>query len=237
MYEWKEFLKPLESLSRKHGRHRVFEDFLNICICCFAIEPNGVSRYEEDYLVIIAKYSKEEHQLFSTLFAQLIILMERYNQDSGMGNDILGIYFEQYLSDKGLSQYFTPYPIARFMAEIQGIDEEKEVRILDPACGSGRMLLAAGDKGGKHHRFYGIDLSLLCVKITAVNLFLNGLQGEVMCANALAPNDFRLSYRIRRPPFGITIITQKESSELWHMHNRSFTQQLKKKENEQLYFF
>jgi type I restriction enzyme M protein len=66
--------------------------------------------------------------------------------------------------------------------------EEKEVySTLDCACGSGRMLLAAARKYGKNKIYaVGMDLDIRCVMITILNLFLNGISGEVHHANALS---------------------------------------------------
>lgn len=222
MFACKKFDDAFGYLALRYDRHKVFNDFLDICIYCFAILPGGVSRYEQQYLEIEKRYPKHDFQYFHELFARIVFSMEKYN-NSSEGNDILGSYYETHLADKKMSQFFTPFPIARFMAEINGISGDKSKSIIDPCCGSGRMLLAGAQTGGKHHKFYGIDLSLYCVKMTVVNLFLNGLQGEVMCSNALDPNDFRISYVIRRPPFGITIISDKEHSELWHRNKATFS--------------
>jgi len=144
------------------------------------------------------------------------------------GNDILGECYEGNLAKKGLSQFFTPYPICRFMArsaigEAQKIGEERPLRILDPACGSGRMLVVTAQESEKKHEHYGIDIDLTCVKMTALNLFLNGVfHSEVMCANALLPNEFRGSYVISFLPFGIFRIKQKEKSILWHLVNEKY---------------
>ena len=98
------------------------------------------------------------------------------------------------------------------------------MRILDPTCGSGRMLLAAHRAQGAGHEYYGIDIDRTCVKMTAINLFFNGIwNGEVMCANALMPDDFIISYHISFSPLGIFKIEEKEQSRLWYMHKNSFT--------------
>jgi len=71
------------------------------------------------------------------------------------------------------------------------------LRILDPARNSGRMLLAAHRIHGSEHEYYGIDIDRTCVKMTALNLFLNGIwNSEVLCANALLPEDFVIAYNI-----------------------------------------
>lgn len=150
--------------------------------------------------------------------------MEEQVEDS-LGNDVLGAFFELHISNGRNGQFFTPTPITEFMNAILGTDEvsDESLRILDPACGSGRMLLSAHRMGKGKHELYGIDIDKTCVKMSIINLFLNGaFNAEVMCANALAPNDFLISYKTSFLPFGIFKIEQREQSRLWHMHQNTF---------------
>lgn len=106
----------------------------------------------------------------------------------------------------------------------------RPLRIIDPTCGSGRMLLASSRVNGPGHEYYGIDVDRTCVKMTALNLFLNGVwNSEVLCANALLPNDFVIAYRISMFPFGIFKIEVRDQSKLWHLHQASFVQEAKPK--------
>ena len=87
-------------------------------------------------------------------------------------------------------QFFTPWPIARIMAEVtlRDIDTLLEskagpIEIYDPCCGSGVMLLAAASccprwaiECGKV-KFYGNDIDENCVKMARANMMLYGLNG------------------------------------------------------------
>ena len=182
--------------------------------------------YEEDlYLKTIAKYKDDPLRYnFPKMFACLTLEMTE-RLASNEGNDILGEFYEARLGKKGLSQWFTPYPICEFMArstigEAEKNFEERPLRILDPACGSGRMLVVTAKASEKRNEYYGIDIDLTCVKMTALNLFLNGVfNSEVMCANALLPDEFKGSYVVSFIPFGIFRIEEKEKSLLWHLVN------------------
>ena len=223
--ELKEFEKTFDCIARYEDAGKVFDDFLTICLCCLSINPfTGKSVYEDEYMATIGKYDKQlvrEH--FPKLFAELIIQMQKHVDASG-GNDLLGEFFQIHISRGRNGQYLTPKSVTHFMAEIVGLqgDTRKRLNILDPACGSGRMLLAGAQVGGKHHNFYGIDISPVCVKISAINLFLNGIQGEVMCANALNPNDFRFSYVIKPYALLVRRIVNQEQSLLYQMHKQTF---------------
>ncbi len=174
----------------------------------------------------IAKYKTEEvRNEFPKLVATLILEMEE-SLENGTGSDVLGTFYEMHLYRKGAAQYFTPWPICQLMAHClpcKQEENEEPMRVVDPCCGSGRMLLANALANGKEHYYYGINIDHTCVKMAAINLFLNGVfHSEVMCADALSPNDFRMSYAISFLPFGIFRIENKEQSRLWHMHVNSF---------------
>lgn len=200
---------------------------------------NKKSWYEEEYLQTIAKYKacNLQHE-FPKAFAHLTMEMED-RVSASFGNDVLGEFFEQHISNGRNGQFFTPNTICQFMASIvhaDGITESalnQPLRILDPACGSGRMLLASHRTHGPGHEYYGIDIDLSCAKMAALNLFLNGVwNSEVLCANALKPSDFVIAYHISFLPLGIFKIEDKVKSRLWHLHQQSFySNELKDKSN------
>lgn len=211
----------LESFRFKYDLHTVFDDFLTMSMCSVTRDPiTGLSHYEDLYLKTIEPYREDPHRyVFPKMFAALVNEMEELKDGC---NDVLGACYEKNFYKKGKQQYFTPWPICEFMARSTLQSDEKQERskkrILEPACGSGRMLLAAAQVHGKEHFYYAVDVDHTCVKMTALNLFLNGMfNAEVMCGNFLSPNDFRISYRISLLPLGIFRIEKKEDSPLWRM--------------------
>jgi hypothetical protein len=223
------FAESIFKIAHRFSLHTVFDDFLTMSICaCTQNLLTKKSYYEDEYLETIAKYKDSElrHE-FPKAFAALINEMEE-TVTSHFGGDVLGDFFEQHISSGRNGQYFTPFTICQFMVSINHVDASIEankppLRILDPSCGSGRMLLASHRANGIGHEFYGIDIDRVCVKMAALNLFLNGMwNSEVMCANALMPNDFVVSYKISMLPLGIFKIENKEDSKLWHMQQHSF---------------
>ncbi|MBI4945963.1 MAG: SAM-dependent DNA methyltransferase [Bacteroidetes bacterium] len=215
---------------------KAFEDFLTMCICAFTRKfDTGLSYYEEEYMQIIEPYKASgKLEYFPQLLAEMVSYMEEKKDDSG-GNDLLGEFFQQELTNGRNGQFFTPFHVCSMMAEMT-LDEQEESRsmkICDPTCGSGRMLLAYGKRSKHPNCYYGIDVDPVCVKMTAINLFLNGLGGEVACADALAPDDFRFGYRISFFPLGIFKIEKKEQSLLWQMQRNSFSKKSEEKTTEQ----
>jgi type I restriction-modification system DNA methylase subunit len=210
----------------RHDLRTVFDDFLTMSICAMGQNPGTMKSYDEDlYLETVAKYKSDQKLVkeFPRLYACVVNEMtERWN--SGEGYDVLGEFYEQNLYRKSASQYFTPWPICMFMAKcvtetsLENKTEDRPLRILDPACGSGRMLLAAQMCNGRNHEFYGIDIDHTCIKMAAINLFLSGLfHSETLFGDALIAEDFRMSYRTSFLPFGLFRIQDKEQSPLWHM--------------------
>jgi hypothetical protein len=207
----------------------VFDDFLTMTLCSFGQIPGAGKSYDEVlYLETIDKYKHLElrHEFPKLLDCLINEMTERINtNDTGMGWDILGEFYETNLQRKGLSQFFTPWPICMFMAQCS-VDEarksnesnDRPLRILDPSCGSGRMLMAASRIAGAHEEYFGIDIDQTCVKMCAINLFLSGLfHTETMCGNALLDDDFCVSYKTSILPIGVFRIQEKTQSKLWHL--------------------
>lgn len=226
------FASTIKTFEYRYDLRTVFNDFLTMALCAFSQNPEtGKSQDEDLYLETVAKY-KEDNLRFE--FPKLLTsLTEEMTErlESGEGNDVLGEFYEQNLYREGAAQYFTPWSICQFMARATcdiAPEEQRDspLRIIDPSCGSGRMVLASAKACGPCQEYYGIDLDETCVKMTALNFFLNGLfHSEVMCADALRREDFRVSYRISFMPFGIFRIVEKEKSPLWHLLKNSWNMQ------------
>ena len=217
------FTSLVESFRFRHDVSRVFDDFLTMSLCAVTRDPKtGLSHYEDLYMDTIRHYAKEELRFQFPKMLDALIDEMGDGLNGGSCTDVLGSYYEQQCAKSKLSQFFTPWPICEFMAK-STIEETKRedgrpLRILEPACGSGRLLLASAKQAGLGNEFYGIDVDRTCVKMTALNLFLHGVfHSEVMCANALLPDDFQVSYVISLVPIGIFRIDKKEESRLWHL--------------------
>src|ERR1041385_5794122 len=222
------FARLILAFSNRYELYSVFDDFLTMTICSLSQNPlTGKSHYEDQYLETIARYKDDPLRFnFPKMFACLVNEMDdRVTSESG--NDVLGEFYSEHLYRMGGTQIFTPWPVCKFMAtSVATISEEadsgKPLRILDPACGSGRMLVVGAMVIGREHSYYGIDVDHLCVKMAVVNLFLNGVfHSEVLCADALIPEDFKRSYRLSFMPLRIFQIERKEESPLWHMLRES----------------
>ena len=175
------FTTIMDSLARRHGIHNLFSDFLTLLICAFS---HGAK--EEEYLRTIRKYEKPDAYKFSEALGALVIEMTGPHGDGMV--DVLGKYFEENLSYGKNGQFFTPQNICDMMARMNNPVNPTD-RIADPACGSGRMLMAMA-KVNRFARFYGADVDSNCAKMAVINLCLNSMYGEVAWMNTLTNQYF-----------------------------------------------
>jgi hypothetical protein len=206
----------------------VFDDFLTIGVALCGRDPRTGRPIDEAlYLQMMEKY--KGHALRFNFHKMLATLTLQINEriESKEGSDILGEYYESRLPKGKASSVFYPYSACRLMArsaisEAEKVYGQRRFQMVDPSCGSGRLLVAMAYESRRKHQCFGIDIDPTCVKMTALNLFLSGVvNAEVMCADALIPHDFHGSYKISLWPFGIFREDVKEKSQLWQMANGS----------------
>jgi len=174
----KKFTSVFEKIASSKSEDEVFTDFLDMVICALS-----AGKYEDEYLSIVKRYNRDQVNLFCELLAELIIIMD--NNGKGL-KDCLGEFFQSHISRGKHGQFFTPETVTDFMSEIV-MDKDTTIgkTIMDPCCGSGRMLLSAA-KVNRNNFFFGADIDSRCCKMAAINLCLNGLRGEAAHMNSLS---------------------------------------------------
>lgn len=136
--------------------------------------------------------------------------------------DSFGLMYEEVFKGKAkaslIGQFFTPSHISSLLARLE-VKEERHPHICDPACGSGRNLLAhfAASDQSKFQFYFASDIDLVSCKMCALNLMAHGMIGAVICRNAVSDNDFKIGWMINeiRYPlpcdwYSIREITEKE---------------------------
>jgi hypothetical protein len=93
------------------------------------------------------------------------------------GGDVLGDALQHLRGDTGHGSFYTPYNISLGMA--MALMPQPGERISDPACGSGRMLLASLQTCRQMHNggepdLCGVDLDQDAARVCALNLVLAG---------------------------------------------------------------
>lgn len=202
----KEFEKLFWAISDGENASSFFSDFLQIIICTFSH-----MQMEERYLEIIRRYPKKAHQI-QELFRCCLQAYREEIVDEADWSDMLGTFYELHINSASKAQrtgqFFTPKEICTLMAQITHGEDLKGggKTINDCACGSGRNLLAAHAIAPGNY-FFGEDIDPMCVYLTTVNFLLNGVVGEVVCWNSLAPlNSFRFGFKCGITAIGMPIV-------------------------------
>jgi len=126
---------------------------------------------EDEYLAAVRKgYADGEPgrrgiDSLTQAFASLVEQMERTRRD------VIGDLFQGGITYGEAGQFLSPEELCRFMAALNADETRPDAKVCDPACGSGRMLLAYAEQ---HHggELVGQDIGLRCVRMTAINLAL-----------------------------------------------------------------
>lgn len=196
----RQFNSEFNKLNYRYDTADVFCDLIDLMIAMFKFEGD-----KELGDRLKAKYQKDYEQLCICV-REMFIAYDQGLEESDW-YDGLGEYYEvitsSYKSSR-LGQFFTPKPICDLMAsinftdtQVDTIDEKVVGKVVgDPACGSGRMLLAFNNLApGNFH--YATDIDSICVKMTAINMCIHGICGQVVCADALWYRDsWRFGYQI-----------------------------------------
>jgi len=104
------------------------------------------------------------------------------------GGDLLGEILQVYRPGATANgAYYTPYPVCRLMAMMN--EAQPGESVCDPACGSGRMLLASlevcRERFGGQPVLYGVDIDHDAIRACRLNLILAGAYSTVEPADSL----------------------------------------------------
>lgn len=201
----KEIVSLLRQVAHTRGIDRVWSDWVEICAIALARADLAQQEVREQrYLQVIAQYERAELDKLVQAFAHLVMSYELRVEAADFG-DVLGSTFMMLdMGNAGAGQFFTPYEVSRLMggmmmgdgqALVDKADAHGFIRVLEPACGAGGMLIAAAhalhDAGLNYQlcmHATAIDIDQRCVHMTFIQLALlhvpalvihgNGLTGE-----------------------------------------------------------
>ncbi len=112
----------------------------------------------------------------SDVLEGLVQMLANINLDSVETEDPFGVIFQQVVTSTfraSLGAYFTPTPIADFVAEV--LAPEDGALVVDPAAGSGGLLTAAArsaSRKGRSIRFGALDINPRMVLTEALNFYV-----------------------------------------------------------------
>jgi type I restriction-modification system DNA methylase subunit len=185
----KEFISLLENINKSKRASEVFYDWL-IMAAAALYSWKKDKDVENDYLRVVKAYTKEQLDKFARLLAIIVKAMHEEKTDF-LGN----IFMQLNMGNKRLSQFFTPYNISSMMAEItlpDKINKKRIIKILDPSCGSGVMLISAAsvlEKRDKNYQKYvllvGQDIDSSCAYMTFIQLSILGVPAIVKCGDSI----------------------------------------------------
>lgn len=190
----KEFMSKLQKLAYSKRISDVFRDFLTLSTCALAQPIYRSDELEQTYLETVNKYTKEQAEEFSQLLAFLISALTEKHQD------FLGqVYMQLNLGSIAKGQFFTPYHISQFMAEINfaetknKLKEQEFITLSDPCCGSAGMIIAFTETmKNKGYNYQNqlfvevIDIDEMCFMMAYIQLSLYGVPARVMLGDSLA---------------------------------------------------
>jgi type I restriction-modification system DNA methylase subunit len=191
----KEFVKLLEHLKPSKHSYEVFSDWLVLASGTLYSWKKDES-VESQYAEIAKQYTKEELDKHAHLLAITIDALEEREQD------FLGevFTFGEFTNNRN-GQFFTPYNISRMMADViigeNEIPTNRVLRINDPTCGAGGMLIAGAmvlkERGFDYQHnalFIGQDIDARCARMAFIQCSLLGIPAVIYCMNTLSMQMF-----------------------------------------------
>ena len=175
----KEIIKAIESMSGRYAPYNIFSDWVEMCALSIqnavSMIHNRIWRQREElYMDLAKRYTEKELETFAQMFVWLgDVLTESMS-------DVLGeIYMETDMGSKYTGQFFTPFHVselcARMGVDIGNLPEIGRIRLHEPSCGGGGMVIAVAQ-----------DLDWKGVYMTYLQLSLIGCRAIVVQGDTLA---------------------------------------------------
>lgn len=190
----KEFLEVFKKLCYSRNSWEVWADLMTVIACSLSNAVDKTKEHfekrEEEYEQCIKRLGSTEDA--ATAFSIIMLALE-----SNPEQDFLGeMYMKLNLGNHWKGQFFTPYHICKFMADVteseKEINQKGYISICDPCVGGGAMLIAAANSMRKrginyqnHAVFVGQDIDRVTALMAYIQLSLLGCPGYVFVGNSL----------------------------------------------------
>jgi type I restriction-modification system DNA methylase subunit len=179
-------LARLEAITQfGFGRFDVFRDWTRLM-------THALARDDDAYLDVLDRYADANAEAdrgdrpadhFAAAFGELRAAT------TAVGGDVLGDAYEAYgMASDAFGQHFSPPAVVRLLAALQDVgttDGEGVTQVSDPACGSGRLLLAGIDAADGPVVCLGVDKDEVCARMAALNCCLANVDAVVVHGDAL----------------------------------------------------
>ena len=186
----KDFIKVLDNIKPSKNRYEVFGDWLLMAAAALYSWKKNKS-VEEEYLQSANHYTPDELKKHGQLLEITVEALEKIEQD------FLGEVFTLgELTNSRTGQFFTPYNISFMMAKMaigeKEIKQGRVIRINDPTCGAGGMLVAGAmamkERGINYQQdayFVGQDIDGRCARMAFIQMSLLAAPALIICGNTL----------------------------------------------------
>lgn len=183
------FRKLIERVCYHRNPREVFDAFVRLSACGVAC-----GRREADYLEEAKRWTSEELKAMGEAFGALVLEMDEQPFTDLLG----GYYMEATLSAKGAQrggEFHTPRALCEAIAEVTwnggaGLPAEGPIRVVEPACGAGAMILAFAkvvpDAVRRRLRVTATDVNRTACDMTFINTTLWGIATRVVHGNTIS---------------------------------------------------
>lgn len=191
-------IKTIEQLSHRRRTWEVFRDFTEMSALAISNSVDLVHREarEARYMQIVANYDREEANQIAFALACVVEFLE-----AGIGDCLGEVFMQMELASHWHGQYFSRWPICSLMARLHSGDGFEQltnglrpfVTVMDPAAGSGAMLLAFAEAMAEAKLNYqqqmhatAIDIDITAVHMAYIQLSLCHIPAIVTHGNSLS---------------------------------------------------
>lgn len=195
-------VKKIQSTDQKYNYDEIFFDWIKAMFYAYANSCNkdGYEDREEKFNRLVEKHGAKTMQMFYECQAELVMLFEEKGIDDYLGK----IHHQLGVHNKMKGQFFTPFHLAKMMAETQVSEVIKElekgkgkIKITDSACGSACLLLGMlavlKEKGINYQKNIMLvcsDLDENAIQMAYIQLSLTGVAAKCENKNALTGETF-----------------------------------------------
>lgn len=193
--EKSDIIKFISSASGAYSPYQLFYDWvkclaLAIANTCSIHHGKIWEEREKAYLETFNRHEKNTQDAFMQATSTLIAIYET------SFDDVLGdIYMKSGCGNKNTGQFFTPYHLARLMAELslpKDLTEDDKLPLNEPTCGGGANIIATADvlwsRGLNYQKMLkvvGQDLDYLAVYMTYIACSLYGIDAIIVQGDTL----------------------------------------------------
>ena len=153
--------------------YEMLDSFFNL------FQISNLAKYDFDYKKAFIDFKEQNYDYYIALTLWFMAIEDAMSKNRVL--DFFGEMYEAYAKSPGKAKQFQQYYTPVSVSNLTAIISEGSRAVNDPACGSGRLLLAHYQASDKTKLIYyvGEDLDGASCKMCALNMMANRMYGEV----------------------------------------------------------